>query len=143
MEPSRIADTIHEATKAAEQVLLRVEELELLVSADRPRRLIEMAQADLSEAISYATELWEAQDSALAETAAGSDDQSVQAAWQDFKSLLATSAERSAEASTVIAGRLAVAEDVMSTLGIHREYGRDAGVRDASAATLAPRPVLA
>lgn len=143
MEPSRITDVIHDGAAAAERVLLRVEELELLIAADRPRRLIEMAQTELSDAISEASGLWDAQDPRLPEMAASSEEPDVRAAWRDFKDLLVASAERSAQASELIAGRLAVAEDVMSALGNHREYGRDAAVRGGSVIPFARKALLA
>lgn len=143
MDQSLIVEAIRSATDASERALLRVEELELLVSSDRPRRLIEMARDELFEAVSDVAELWAAQDPQLPRVAADSEDPDVQSAWRRFTDLLSVSAQRSAEASAVIAGRIAVAEDVMSALGVHREYGRDAGVRDASMTAFSQRPVLA
>jgi len=143
MEPSRIVDAIRDGADAAELVLLRVEELELLISADRPRRLIEMAQAELSEAISDASDLWSAQDPRLPEIASSSEEPDVRDAWADFKRLLAASAARSVQASELIAARLAVAEDVISLLGVHREYGRDATVSGRSVVPFPHKALLA
>jgi len=143
MEPSRIVDVIHDGADTAELVLLRVAELAALVDSDRPRRLIEMAQAELAEAVTRAADVWAAQDPGLADLAAGSADIEVRAAWADFKALLAVCAECSAEASTVIAGRLAVAEDVISLLGVHREYGRGAAVSGRSVVPFPRKALLA
>lgn len=124
-----MVEALHRGTEATELVLLRVEELEQLVAADRPRRLIDMAQAELATAVAEARELWERHEEGVAEEASCCEDPEVQRAWREFRLLLATSARRAAEASSVIAGRLAVADDALAALGLHTEYGHDGSVR--------------
>lgn len=124
-----MTEALGRSTALAERVLLRVEELELLVTADRPRRLVELAQAELAAAVAEASEFWASQEAGLAEQAASSEDSEARQAWQELRGLLAHSARRAAEASSAIAGRLAVCEDALAALGLHREYARDGSSR--------------
>ncbi len=143
MERTGIVDVLYGGTEATELVLLRVEGWELLITVDRPRRLIEMARAELSEAVSIAANFWDAQGPDPAAVASVSEDPDVQAAWSEFRRLLADSAKRSAEASAVIAGKLAVADDVLGALGAHREYGPTADLRGGLRQPFRPKAVLA
>jgi hypothetical protein len=111
----------------AERVLLRVEELELLVVNDRPRRLIDIAQAELAAAVSDADNFWAQRESDIIDEAAIGP--GAQQEWQAFRALLAHSARRAAEASATMASRLAVCEDALAALGLHREYAGDGAVR--------------
>lgn len=129
METSEIVEALQRGTEVTERVLLRVEELEQLVAADRPRRLIDLAQAELARAVEEARDLWDRRERGLADEAASCEDPDVQRAWREFRMLLATSARRAVEASALIAGRLAVADDALAALGVHREYGHDGSVR--------------
>ena len=132
MKPSDVTEALGQSTALAEKVLLRVEELELLVSADRPRRLIELAQTELADAVAEASKFWASQEGGLAEEAASSDDYDVGQAWREFRGLLTHSARRAAEASLTIATRLAVCDDALSALGIHHEYTKDGAVHSQS-----------
>lgn len=123
------AGVLAQGTALAERVLLRVEELELLVTNDKPKRLIDMAQAELAAATSDAADFWAQRESDLpVEAAMGPD---TQQEWQAFRALLAHSARRAVEASGVMASRLAVCEDALAALGVHREYDGDGVVRAA------------
>ena len=128
VEPLAIAGVLEDSATLAERVLLRVEELELLVTGDRPRRLIELAQGELADAVNEAGRFWQHQEG-LAMAAVSSADDDVQQAWQELRALLAHSARRAAEASSVIAARLAVGEDALAALGLHREYTNDGTLR--------------
>jgi hypothetical protein len=114
-----------QGTALAERVLLRVEELELLVTYDRPRRLIDMAQAELATAVADASGFWARREDDLVDQVAQGPE--AQQEWQVFRALLAHSARRAAEASAVIASRLAVCEDALAALGIYSEYD-DSGI---------------
>jgi hypothetical protein len=137
-----IAKTLDNGTALAERVLLRVEELELLVTGDRPRRLIELAQAELEAAVAEAAELWSEQEDGFLKELAASQDVSTQQAWDELRSLLARSARRAAEASSTIAARLVAGEDALAALGLHREHTANGPVRTGRR-LLAQPPVLA
>jgi hypothetical protein len=111
------------SAQAAELVLLKVEELMLLVRADKPRRLIELAHAELASAVERANDIWESHGEGFAEAVSCSSSSELQRAWQEFRSLLARAAGSAQEASAAIAAHLAVTEDALSALGLSREYG--------------------
>lgn len=138
MGTEEVVQTLGHSTALAETVLLRVEELELLISNDCPRRLIELAQAELADAVGAAANFWATQEEGLAAEASTSADGDVQYAWREFRSLLVRSARRAAEASSVIAMRVAVTEDALSALGLYKEYGRSGAVRTGELPTKAP-----
>lgn len=143
MRPSEMTQALSRSTTLAERVLLRVEELELLVNGDRPRRLIDLAQAELANAVAEANDFWAAQEAGLAEEAASCEDHEVRQIWLEFRSLLVHSARRAAEASSAIAGRLAVCDDAMAALGVHREYTGGGEALPASKSLPKSRAVLA
>lgn len=143
MGPSEITQALVRSTTLAEKILLRVEELELLVTGDRPRRLVDLAQAELAAAVADASDFWASEEAGLAEEAALSEDYEVRQSWQEFRSLLAHSARRAAEASSVIAGRLVVCDDALAALGVHREYDGDGKVRPGNQSLPKPSTVMA
>jgi hypothetical protein len=122
-----VTETLAQGAALAERVLLKVEELELLVTYDRPRRLVDMAQAELAAAVADADNFWAGREGDFVDEAARDVD--AQREWQAFRALLAHSARRAAQASAAIAARLAVCEDALAALGLHREYGQDGAVR--------------
>lgn len=128
MDTFAIVGALEDGMGAAERILLRVEELELLIGADRPRRLIDMAQGELAEAIAGAERLWGEQGRELVEVASTATDPEVSAAWGEFAEMLALSSRRASEASALIASRLLAAQDAIDALDEHREYGRDGGL---------------
>jgi len=129
-----------EGAALAEKVLLRVEELELLVTSDRPRRLIELAQEELCEAVENANAFWARQEDDLLADALSSSDVGVEEAWRDLRALLARSARRAAEASSAIAARLIVGEDALAALGVHREYAQDGTLVRSRGSSMAEAP---
>jgi hypothetical protein len=129
VETSDALEALELSAQAAEQVLLKVEQLQLLVRADKPRRLVELAQAELASAVERANEIWESHGAGFAKEASSSPSTEVRRAWQEFRALLARSASSAAEASAAIAAQLAVTEDALSALGLCREYGREGTLR--------------
>jgi len=122
-------ENLERGSQAAEEVLLRVEELQLLISADKPRKLIELAQEELVRAVDKVNEVWPANSGGLAHELASSDDADVRRAWQEFRSLLAACASSAARASAVIATHLTVTEDALAALGVCRQYDQHGALR--------------
>jgi hypothetical protein len=138
VENSDILEALELSAQAAELVLLKVEQLQLLVTADKPRRLIELAHAELEAAIERADQVWESHGEGFAQAAASAESAEVKRAWQEFRALLGDAARSAAQASAVIASQLAVAEDALSALGFYREYGSQGESRLARVQSQAP-----
>jgi hypothetical protein len=129
VETTEILEALELSAQAAELVLLKVEQLQLLVGADKPRRLIELAQVELLGTVEHANALWESHGEGFAEAVSSSGSREVQRAWQEFRVLLAHCASSAAKASAAIAAQLAVAEDALSALGFFCEYGPEGVLR--------------
>jgi hypothetical protein len=124
-----VTEVLSRGVHAAERILLRVEELELLVSADRPRRLIDLAQEELTAAVVDAARTFDNDGLEELSSAGTTTDPSVAGAWIEFKEMLTLSSRRASEASTLIATRLLAAQDALGALDGHREYGADGCLR--------------
>lgn len=125
MDTSEITEALNRGMDVAERVLLRVEELELLVGADRPRRLIDLAQGELEEAVARAGQVFDNDGKQAILEAAATEEPCVIRVWEEFREMLALASRRASEASVLIASRLLAAQDAISALDGYSEYGHD------------------